>query len=98
MNDVNVSDDSGLTLIELMISIGILGVIIGPIVASMLLGLLSSGGTRDRIADASSAQILSSYFPSDIQSAGSATTTGAQSTGIAFTGLGSCGGLPVGAV
>lgn len=90
MKKLDLSDDSGLTLIELAISMGILGVIIGPIIIAMLMGLLTSGGTRDRIADASSAQFLSSFFPSDIQSAGSATTNGTQTTGIAFSGLGSC--------
>jgi prepilin-type N-terminal cleavage/methylation domain-containing protein len=84
------SSDAGFTLIELVISIGILGVIIVPIVGSMLFGLAESNGIRDRISDSSSAQVLSTYFAPDVQSAGSSTTTGVDLTGI---GTGHCSAL-----
>jgi prepilin-type N-terminal cleavage/methylation domain-containing protein len=99
MSKSSVSDETGLTLIELMIAMVVLAVIIGPVVTSMLLGLLSTSGTRDRIADAAGAQLLSSYFPADIQSAGGRTTTGTLTSGIATTGLGRCtNALPVGSI
>jgi type II secretory pathway pseudopilin PulG len=85
------SNDSeeGFTLIELVISIGVLALIIVPIVGSMLFGLVQSSGMRERINDSSGAQLISSYFPSDIQSAGSDA-----GTGIALSGNGNCTTVP----
>jgi prepilin-type N-terminal cleavage/methylation domain-containing protein len=81
--------EDGFTLIELVISMAVLAIIIVPVTGSMLFGLLETNGMRDRIADSSGAQIISSYFPSDIQSAGSDT-----STGIDTSGNGHCSSIP----
>jgi hypothetical protein len=58
-----------MTLIEMVISISLLGILIGPITAMLLLGFASSNGTRERFADSSSAQLVSAYMIRDIQSA-----------------------------
>jgi Tfp pilus assembly protein PilW len=71
------ADEAGLTLIELMISVGILGLVIGPIITSFLLGLLESTSARDRIADSSSAQLTTAYLHADIQGSQTVATTGA---------------------
>ena len=65
-----------MTLIEIVIAVGILGVVIGPIMISFLLGILEAQGTRDRIADSSSAQVTSAYLLSDIQSSQDVATSG----------------------
>ena len=62
------ADQRGMTLIELMVAISLLGIVIGPISASFLLGFLESTATRDRIADSTSVQVTSAYLLSDIQS------------------------------
>jgi hypothetical protein len=58
-----------MTLIELIISIAVLGILVGPISAMILLGFVSSDGTSNRIADSVSAQVVSSYLVTDVQSA-----------------------------
>lgn len=62
------ADEGGLTLIEIVIAVSILGIIIGPITTSFMLGILESTSTRDRVADSSGAQLLSAFLPSDIES------------------------------
>jgi prepilin-type N-terminal cleavage/methylation domain-containing protein len=63
-----VTDEQGLTLIELTITIAVLGVIIVPLVASFTLALLETTSSRERTADATSAQLISTYLQNDIQS------------------------------
>jgi prepilin-type N-terminal cleavage/methylation domain-containing protein len=63
-----IANDEGLTLIELMISIGVLGIIMVPLVASFTLALLENTSSRERTADATSAQLISTYLLNDIQS------------------------------
>jgi prepilin-type N-terminal cleavage/methylation domain-containing protein len=62
------ADEQGMTLIELVIAISILGIIVGPIMISFLIGLLEANSTRDRVADSTSAQLISAYLLSDVQS------------------------------
>lgn len=70
-------DERGMTLIELMIAVALLGIVIVPVVTGMVFGLAHSGGTRDRIADSASAQLVSAYLPGDVQSAQGVFTEGA---------------------
>lgn len=62
--------DRGVTLIELLIAIAILGVIIGPLAAAVIVYLRNTKATTDRMAESHDAQIASAYFVHDIQSAG----------------------------
>lgn len=68
MRRSRLAGDEGFTLIELMIAVSILGIIIVPIVSSFLLGLLESTSSRERVADSSAAQVISTYLMSDVQS------------------------------
>jgi prepilin-type N-terminal cleavage/methylation domain-containing protein len=61
--------EEGMTLIEIVIAVAILGIIIVPLTAAIMLGFTTSNGTRERVNDSSSAQLLSAYAPTDIQSA-----------------------------
>lgn len=63
------TDEAGMTLVEMMIAVSLLGVVIAPISAAFFLGFLETNSTRDRIADSSSAQLVSSFFLPDVQSA-----------------------------
>jgi hypothetical protein len=81
-----IGDESGMTLMETVIAMGILGVIIGPIAGSMFLGLITTNGTRDRIVDSAAVQLVSSYFPGDVQSAGGNGT----GTGVFISGSDGC--------
>jgi len=57
-----------MTMIEMVIAIALVGIIIGPVTIALMLGLITNTGTRERIADSASAQLLSSYAVTDIQS------------------------------
>lgn len=90
-------NETGFTLIELVIATGLLGVVIAPIAIGMLFGLVNSNGTRDRIADSASAEIFATYFPGDIQSSGSTTlvtppAATLTSVGVFLTGTTGCPG------
>ncbi|MGD9798162.1 MAG: type II secretion system protein J [Acidimicrobiia bacterium] len=63
------ADERGMTLIEVMLGVAILGIIIVPIGAALMLGFMTSSGTRELITDSSSVQLLASYASTDIQSA-----------------------------
>lgn len=64
--------EAGLTLVELLMSIAISSLIIGPLSAGLIVGLRTSGETATRLAGSSDAQFLSITLPPDIESAGKA--------------------------
>ena len=59
-----------MTLVELIMSIAISSLIIGPLSAGLIVGLRTSGETATRLAGSSDAQFLSITLPPDIESAG----------------------------
>lgn len=63
------ADERGMTLIEMLIATTVLGIIIGPLTASLLLGYANAEGTTQRLSDSAAAQIVSAYFPLDGASA-----------------------------
>jgi prepilin-type N-terminal cleavage/methylation domain-containing protein len=77
-----VADESGLTLIELVISITVLGILFGPITFGFLIAFLETDATHQRIADSASAQLLSSFLLPDVQGSDTVSPTGD------FTGTG----------
>lgn len=62
--------DDGMTLIELLISVSILALITGPIVLVLQFAFASATSATHRTTDSAGAQLLSAYFPTDVQSAG----------------------------
>lgn len=61
--------DEGMTLIELLISVSILGLIVGPITMVLFFGFSATRSAAQRTTDSSGAQLLTGYFASDVQSA-----------------------------
>lgn len=88
MSGERLRDERGMTLVEMMIALSVLGIIVGPIMTSFLLGLLETTSTRERLADSSGAQVVSAYLLADVQSSKSVTLT---STGCPTSG----GGTPL---
>jgi prepilin-type N-terminal cleavage/methylation domain-containing protein len=76
----SVTSEDGFTLIEMIIAIAVLGIIVGPIAGSFLIGFLESTSARDRIADSSGAQVLSAWLVRDIQSSESISVNPASPT------------------
>jgi prepilin-type N-terminal cleavage/methylation domain-containing protein len=71
--------DQGFTLIEMLVSISILAVIMVPLSGAVILLLQNNGTTTNRIATAHDEFMLSSYWPTDVQSAATVSTTDATS-------------------
>jgi prepilin-type N-terminal cleavage/methylation domain-containing protein len=61
--------EQGFTLIELIVSTSILGLVMSAIVASIFLGLQVSDDTQDRLNESHDARLLAAYFTVDGQSA-----------------------------
>lgn len=62
--------DRGVTLTEVLITIVILAIVIGPITAAIIVYLRSTGRTVDRMAESHDAQIAAAYFEYDVQNTG----------------------------
>jgi prepilin-type N-terminal cleavage/methylation domain-containing protein len=63
-------DERGFTLPELLISITILGMIIGPLTAALVVYTRNADSTVARMSESHDVQIASAYFAQDIQSTG----------------------------
>jgi prepilin-type N-terminal cleavage/methylation domain-containing protein len=67
--------DEGFTLVELLLSISILAVIVVALSGAVILLLRSNGTTTNRVAAAHDEFMLSAYWPTDVQSATTVSTT-----------------------
>jgi prepilin-type N-terminal cleavage/methylation domain-containing protein len=65
-----VRDDRGLTLVELIVAIAILGIIVVPLGAAAIGFLRHSDGVGRRMAESHDVQIAAAYFARDVQSVG----------------------------
>src|SRR2546423_15487612 len=63
------AQDEGFTLIELLIAIVVSGLILGAVTTGFLVTMAGSRNVHDRFVESHDAQLLSTYFPSDVQSA-----------------------------
>ncbi|MCZ7525328.1 MAG: type II secretion system GspH family protein [Acidimicrobiia bacterium] len=61
--------EGGFTLVELLVTIAILGLISGPLAASIIVGLRSTDTTRARLGEANDTELLGSYLVPDVQGA-----------------------------
>jgi prepilin-type N-terminal cleavage/methylation domain-containing protein len=66
--------EEGFTLVELLISTVILGILCGVITEAMIVGLRTSDNTDQRVRESVDAQLISVYFPRDAQAATQVTT------------------------
>lgn len=66
MNDRR--NEAGVTLIELMLAVMLLGIIIVPLTGGMITGLITTGEARARLSESRSPLFSSAYFADDAQS------------------------------
>src|SRR5262249_49087635 len=71
------SGEGGFTLPEMLIAISILGIIVGPLVLSLVSGLRVVGRVDERFTDSRSSLISAAYFANDVASASTVTVGGA---------------------
>lgn len=61
--------DEGMTLIELLISVLVLGIIIFPLIMVLEFSFTTASATTQRTSDSAGAQLMSAYFATDVQGA-----------------------------
>src|SRR4051794_23869428 len=76
--------EAGITLIELMIAVTLLGIIIVPLTTAMVTGLISTGEAASRLSESRSPLFASAYFADDAQSS--------DVNGVTVGGAAACGG------
>ncbi|MCA1710635.1 MAG: prepilin-type N-terminal cleavage/methylation domain-containing protein [Actinobacteria bacterium] len=62
-------DDSGFTLVEMLVAIIITGVVMAPLGTAIVVGLRTTDATNTRLAESHDAQFLGEYLVPDLQSA-----------------------------
>ena len=60
--------ESGFTLVEMITAITILGIVIVPLAMAIALGYRTTFGVEQKLGQSGDAQVLSAYFPEDVQS------------------------------
>jgi Tfp pilus assembly protein PilV len=78
-------EESGITLIELLISIILLGIIIVPLTGAMIDGINSTTASQKRLSESRSPMFTNAYFAQDAQSAS------ADANGVTYGGSFACG-------
>ena len=63
-------DDAGVTLIELLLAIVLLGIIAVPLGGALISFFRNTNATTDRLAESHDAQIASAYFGQDVENIG----------------------------
>ena len=63
-------DEVGFTLIELLLVVAILGIVVVPLGAAIMIGLRTTDATQNRVKSSHDAELVSIYLPADIQSVG----------------------------
>jgi prepilin-type N-terminal cleavage/methylation domain-containing protein len=69
--------DEGMTMIELVVAVLIMAIIIGPLSASVLVGLASVQQSEQRTTNTADQQVFASFFVHDVQSADDVSATSA---------------------
>lgn len=90
--------DSGFTLVEMMVSITILGIIMLPLSTGVILGIGKLAATNQRQSDAGDTLVVSHYFTTDVQRSESVITdfaAPASLSGVPVSCVGGAGFSPV---
>jgi prepilin-type N-terminal cleavage/methylation domain-containing protein len=73
--------DAGFTLVELLVVIVIMGAVMGAISISIIVGLKTTDRTSQRLSESHDAQMASSFFVTDVDSATDVSLTDAACSG-----------------
>ncbi|HEY3672878.1 MAG TPA: prepilin-type N-terminal cleavage/methylation domain-containing protein [Acidimicrobiia bacterium] len=76
------SNEAGFTLIELLLVIALLGFIVAPISAAIVVGLRTTSATANRVSSSHDAQLVALYLPADLQSVTTASDVDASGTNV----------------
>jgi prepilin-type N-terminal cleavage/methylation domain-containing protein len=67
--------ENGFTLVELIMSLTLLSVIMGPLTGAVIIGLRTADGTNQKLSDSHDEQLVATYLVKDVQSASTVSTT-----------------------
>lgn len=76
MRSMSLRESDGFTLVELLIVVAVLPLVVGSITAGFLVTLSNKNTTQSRFSDSHDAQLTSTYFVRDVQSASLVSTSG----------------------
>lgn len=71
----------GFTLVELTVSIAILGIVMAALTGAMLLALKSTAEANDALGEAGDVQLAAAYFPDDVAGSNTMTASGTPKCG-----------------
>lgn len=77
---IRTRSDSGLTLVELLVCVAIVGLVVPALTAALVIGWRTTDETVSRLSDSRNRQITPSLFTRDVQSANSVDADGSVST------------------
>jgi prepilin-type N-terminal cleavage/methylation domain-containing protein len=66
------SNESGFTLVELMMVAALLGIVAVAVTSALIVGMKTFAGTDNKVVSSTDAQFVSVYLPADLQSVGNA--------------------------
>jgi prepilin-type N-terminal cleavage/methylation domain-containing protein len=79
------ADERGLTLIEVLVAVSLMGFIMTALSGALFVGLRTTRDTHTRLDQSNAEQVLSTYLTKDIQAA----------TAVRTSGTSTCGGQPI---
>jgi len=95
LTDLRTGDESGMTLIEILIVLVILPIVVGGIAVAMITTLKDQSGIQTKLSDSTDSVVASSYYSRDIQSADAITTSASPSTPPLCIASGEAGAMPI---
>ena len=79
-----INDERGVSMVEVLVTIAISGLLMTVLAATIVTGLRTTDDTRERVEESHDVNMVTTWFTSDVQTAGSVSTSD-----------GSCGGAPI---
>jgi prepilin-type N-terminal cleavage/methylation domain-containing protein len=74
-------DESGVTLIELLVAVSILGIVMTALSGALFVGLRTTRDTQTSLGQSNAEQLVSTYLTKDIQAAATVRTSGTSTCG-----------------
>ena len=81
MTATRTHDEAGVTLIELLVSVSLLGLLMAALSGALIVGLRTTSDTQTSLGQSNAEQLVSTYLTKDIQAAVTVRTSGTSTCG-----------------